>query len=149
MTGLYKDSDQSDNVKKEWCVEYWFRKQRDWAYMNDHCHLKEFDEQTKQCSNNIQKNYVVRKKNDNLPLYYGVIQAAWSGGVDHCWVENGVYSQVTKKDVREWLVKDGETINDDTFKSACRIASKLIYIAEAPFKGKDRPETQRRRAKKV
>ena len=56
---------------------------------------------------------------------------------------------LNSKDVREWLVKDGETINDDTFKSACRIASKLIYIAEAPFKGKDRPETQRRRAKKV
>lgn len=149
MMGHYKDPELNKNYYNKWCVEYWYREQREWAYINNHTYLSAWDAQAIECSKKIMNNYVIRKKNDNLPLYHGVIMAAWAGGVDHCWVENGVYSQVTKKDVREWLVKDGETINDDTFKSACRVASKLIYIAEAPFKGKDRPETQRRRAKKV
>ena len=70
------------------------------------------------------------------------------GGVDAAWEGNGVYGIVTKKDIRTWLESDGETINDETFKTACEVAEKLVYIGESYSRGKDKLSTVRNIATK-
>ena len=149
LTGYYeKNPDELKNYDSENCVEYWFEKQRRWAMnQTDSKYLERWDQDVKECQKRIKRNYVNRLENDNLPLYVGVISGAF-GGVDAAWDGNGVYGVVTKRDIRNWLENDGTEIKDETFKTACEVAEKLVYIGESYSRGKDKPSTVRNIATK-
>ena len=142
--GEYDEEMEQHNFKQE----YWFEKQEKWAKLNDRSYYSKWTLDIRECQKRINRNYLNRK--ENTTKYYDII-SAWWGPIDAVWRENGVWEEVTQKDIKRYLIDSDKykswDIDDPRWGDGFKVATKLIPIGRALSRGDDTKPRHRRRKK--